>query len=230
MKPSGKPTKQDYTPPWEVRHYYPEDEKLEFPEISPADEKALFIKAKTDPEARALIIRRHLLYVLKIGRRFCSNRLPGDETTSAANEALMKAIDRFDPEHGASFRSFLIPYIRAAIAHCWREREVVDFKHSVPPPPIDQRQRPMAGLDVATFQTVEQDDHNEFLRNRILELAEKLDDRERAVIHLHYVECLDLAEVGRRLKLSRQRIHQIHKSILAALRRKLEAQGITSTQ
>jgi RNA polymerase sigma factor for flagellar operon FliA len=90
--------------------------------------------------------------------------------------------------------------------------------------------RPEASQETVCMPTVEQDDHNEFLHSQLLELADKLDERERAVVHLHYVECLDLAEVGRRLKLSRQRIHQIHKSILATLRRKLEARGITSSQ
>ena len=222
--------KSRWEPPWELRRYYAAGEKLDFPEITPEEEKALFILAKTDENAKELVIRRHLLYALKLGRRFCSQKLPGDETTSAANEAMMNALKRFDPEHGASFRSFLIPYVRAAIAKCWRSREIVDYKHSTPPPPREPDTKVMAGQDLVALPTLEQEDHDEYLRNQILELSATLEERERTVIHLHYVECLDLAAIGRQLKLSRQRVHQIHKEILLRLRKKLESRGIKSSQ
>lgn len=208
------------------------NEDLKFSPIPEEEEREMFRKAKAgDAAIRETLITRHMLFVMKQGRRFGA-QLPPDETSSAANLALMKAFDRFDPDRipPVSFRSFLIPYIRAAIAHCWREHEAVDYKHSKPPPPTDENTKTEAGINTVTMPDVDRADHEEFLHQQILELSETLDERERAVVHLHYVDCLDLAEVGRRMKLSRQRIHQIHKSILASLRKKLEARGITSSQ
>ena len=144
--------------------------------------------------------------------------------------ALMEAFKNFNPERKTSFRAFLIPFIRGAIANCWRAKEPVDYKHSTPPPPTTRDTRPEATQELVAMPDVDREDHEDYLRSQLLELSESLDEREKLIVHLHYVECFDLAEVGRRMKLSRQRIHQIHKSILATLRKKLEARGITSSQ
>lgn len=212
--------------------YYHGNEDLRFEPVKPEELREMFRAAKAgNMEVRETLIKRYLLFTLKQGRRFCANKLPADETTSAANEALMLAIDRFDPEHGseAAFGSFLIPYIRAAIARCWRAREPVNFKHSVPPPPTETC-RTEPGIDTVCAQTFEQEEHNEFMKGQLLEIASALPAREQKVIQLHYVESKNFADIGRELKLSREGVRQIHDRILALLKKKLVARGITSSQ
>lgn len=217
--------------------YYPNDEDLRFEALSPEDELALARKVRAgDAAARELFITRHLLYALKLGRRFCASRLPVDETTSAANEALMTAVDRFNPELGFRFRSFLVPYVRAAIARCWRARAPVDFKKGTPPieVPLDAIGETTHGTSLARQtptelveeSTIEQSDHDGFLRGELASCSSDLTPREMAVVRLHYVDGFNLAEIGKKLNLSRERVRQIHDGILAGLRAKLEKRGV----
>jgi len=157
----------------------------------------------------------------------------------------MIAIGRFNPELGFPFRAFLIPYVRAAIARCWRARSPVDFKHGEPPieipidkwipgVPFDGEHR--AGNRVpdqlVEQSTVEQNDHDGFLKGELAACEETLSPRDREIIRLHYVEGFNLAEIGKILtpKLSRERVRQIHAGILAALKTRLERRGIRKTQ
>lgn len=226
--------------------YYKIEEDLRFPPMTAEEELDLARRMKKDDEsARELFITRHLLYALKLGRRFGS-RLPVDETTSAANEALMFAIGRFDPELGFRFRSFLVPYVRAAIARCWRSRSPVDFKHGEPPieVPMENFEEKSghgegsrsAGLrvpaELIAQPTIEQEDHDGFLKGELAACAESLSPRDREIVRLHYVEGFNLAEIGKILKpkLSRERVRQIHEVILVSLRESLERRGIRKSQ
>ena len=217
----------------EVR-YYPASADLTFPPLSAEEELAMFRKAlKGDAAARETLITRHLLVALKLGRRFSGNKLPVDETTSVANLALMKAIDRFDPERGFRFRSFLMPYVRAAIATCWRERAPVDFKHSTPPVevPIDNiPEGKKVPEELIQNPTVEQEDHDAFLKGELARCAETLCDRDKLVLKLYYVDGYNNAEIGRQLKLSRESIRLIHDRVLSLLKDRLEKRGIRRTQ
>lgn len=56
------------------------------------------------------------------------------------------------------------------------------------------------------------------LRDQLWPLLDQLTEREREVIHLHYVEACDFIEIAARLKLSKGRISQLHGNALARLR------------
>jgi RNA polymerase sigma factor FliA len=56
------------------------------------------------------------------------------------------------------------------------------------------------------------------LRDQLWPLLDQLTEREREVIHLHYVEAGDFVEIATRLKLSKGRISQLHGQALAKLR------------
>jgi RNA polymerase sigma factor for flagellar operon FliA len=56
------------------------------------------------------------------------------------------------------------------------------------------------------------------LREQLWPLLDQLTEREREVIHMHYVESCDFAEIGARLQLSKGRVSQLHRQGLARLR------------
>lgn len=214
--------------------YYAHEEDLRFPPLTEAEELDLARKVRAgDAAARELFITRHLLFVLKLGQRFCGSRLPVNETTSAANDALMMAVDRFDPERGFRFRSFLIPYIRAAIARCWRSRAPFNFKHDAPPieVPLDAPHN-KTHVEMTEPSTIEQDDYDGFLKGELAACAETLPPREKEIIRLHYIEGFNLSEIGKRLEpnISRERVRQIHDGILQSLKAHLEKRGVKRSQ
>lgn len=109
-------------------NYYQNGEDIHFKKITHDEERALFIKAKAgDVEAREFLIRNHLLYVATYGLKHSKGKLRNDEVVSAMNEALMKAIDRFDPNYKNQFARFLIPFLRGAMANLWLSKNLVDL-------------------------------------------------------------------------------------------------------
>lgn len=109
-------------------NYYQNGEDIYFKKITHDEERALFAKAKAgDVEAREFLIKNHLLYVATYGLKHAKGRLRNDEVVSAMNEALMKAIDRFDPSYKNQFARFLIPFLRGAMANLWLSKNLVDL-------------------------------------------------------------------------------------------------------
>lgn len=107
--------------------YYPEGTDLSYTDITHERERELFIAAKAgDDAAREFLIKNHLLYALNQGRRWSRGKLPEDEVASAANAALMHAIDKFDPSRPNRFTSYLQWFVRRWMVDLWRSKNIVD--------------------------------------------------------------------------------------------------------
>jgi RNA polymerase sigma factor for flagellar operon FliA len=63
------------------------------------------------------------------------------------------------------------------------------------------------------------------LRAQVLALVDELPDRQRHVIHAHYLQNVEFAEIAASLALSRGRIAQLHKEALGSLRARLQHRG-----
>jgi RNA polymerase sigma-B factor len=73
------------------------------------DEHALFrdYRRDRDPAVRTPLVERYLPLARHLARRYPSGR-EGEDVLQVASLALLKAIDRFDPDRGAAFTSFAI--------------------------------------------------------------------------------------------------------------------------
>lgn len=67
---------------------------------------------------------------------------------------------------------------------------------------------------------------NSNLRKIIEEALEKLDDREREVVKLYYLDGYHMKEISKRLRVSESRVSQIHSKALLKLRKELEGKVI----
>jgi RNA polymerase sigma-B factor len=85
---------------------------------------------RRDARARERLIRAHLPLANAIARRFDrGGRVPLDDLQQVAAVGLIKALDRFDPDHGFAFSSFAVPTMEGEIRRYFR-----DFTWSVRPP------------------------------------------------------------------------------------------------
>jgi RNA polymerase sigma-B factor len=83
-----------------------------------------------DARARERWIRAHLPLANAIARRFDrGGRVPLEDLQQVAALGLIKALDRFDPGHGAAFSSFAVPTMQGEIRRYFR-----DFSWAVRPP------------------------------------------------------------------------------------------------
>jgi RNA polymerase sigma-B factor len=85
---------------------------------------------RRDARARERLVRAHLPLANAIARRFDrGGRVPLDDLQQVAAVGLIKALDRFDPDHGSAFSSFAVPTMEGELRRYFR-----DFTWSVRPP------------------------------------------------------------------------------------------------
>jgi RNA polymerase sigma-B factor len=83
-----------------------------------------------DPRARERLIRKYLPLANSIARRLDrGQRVPLEDLQQIAAIGLLKALDRYDPAHGAAFSTFAVPTIQGEILRYFR-----DFTWTVRPP------------------------------------------------------------------------------------------------
>jgi RNA polymerase sigma-B factor len=83
-----------------------------------------------EPRARERLIRSYLPLANATARRFDrGQRVPLEDLQQIAAIGLLKALDRYDPAHGAAFSTFAIPTMQGEILRYFR-----DFSWTVRPP------------------------------------------------------------------------------------------------
>ncbi len=89
-----------------------------------ADEDQLFraFRSTKDRALRNRIVEQHMGLAVHIASRFASGRIHDDDLRQVAMLGLVKAVDRFDPEHGAAFSSFAGLTIEGELKRHFRDR------------------------------------------------------------------------------------------------------------
>lgn len=209
--------------------YYRNGEDLNFIPTTHDEERALFARAKAgDAVAKEKLIHDHLLLVANIARRLSKNRLPEDEVISAANFALMKAFENFDPKFPNRFAAFLKLHVRGEIARLWHDKNIVkkdDFSdgEAITSVPVVESSDEDTG--------VEDRDHHKFLVALLKQSIDVLDTREKLIMNLMFSENpFSQSDVARQLKLSRERVRQIYdvamEKLRKEMRRKMNENGV----
>ena len=87
------------------------------PMLSTEEEQELAqrLRLQNDLEAAQRLIMAHLRFVVHIARGYLGYGLPLADLIQDGNVGLMKAVKRFDPDHGVRLVSFAVLWIRAEI-------------------------------------------------------------------------------------------------------------------
>ena len=78
--------------------------------------------ATRDPQLRDELVRRHLPLARRLAGRYSYSDEPFDDLVQVASIGLIKAIDRFDPSHGAKLSSFAVPTILGELKRYFRDK------------------------------------------------------------------------------------------------------------
>ena len=86
------------------------------------DERMLAKYAGTrDARLRDALIERYMPLARALAGRYASKREPLEDLVQVANEGLIKAVDRFEPERGLRFSSYASPVILGHLRHHFRD-------------------------------------------------------------------------------------------------------------
>ncbi|MDP8957537.1 MAG: SigB/SigF/SigG family RNA polymerase sigma factor [Actinomycetota bacterium] len=93
------------------------------PLLSNVESKRLFrrLRKTNDPEIRNVLIESHLGLVDYLARRFTGRGEPADDLTQVAAVALVKAVDRYDPDRNVEFSTFAAPTIVGELKRHFRD-------------------------------------------------------------------------------------------------------------
>ncbi len=228
------------------KNYYSKGQDIHFRMTTPEEETELFKRAKKgDETAREFLITNHLLFAAMQAQQLVAGRLPKDEVISAANYAVMKAYQKFDPSLGYRFTTYLRPFIRGEVSSLWKSK----FTGNVPDPSISTA----AGYpDMSTVQEIysfncnngssakssvgrfydfedhpgERLDLEKFNREVLGKVLARLSKRDQKLIHLVYVDGLSFADIARQRGVSRAAVQATHARLLKRLKRALKSGGI----
>lgn len=209
--------------------------------LTRADEAALWRQFKENgcEKARERLILGYL-YLIPITRKRVAKRTREalwEEIEGEGRLALIKAVDRFDPDQGVLFLSMALAWIRGAMLQYLREEDWV---------PRTVRQQIRAGEEVEIIEVISLEEafSDPYGRDE-LTLADKLADpfanteeeamiavaravvgrlvdflprRRRKLIHTYYWENRSLKVIGERFGVSEARVHQIHAETLIQLK------------
>ncbi len=89
-----------------------------------SDERELWRRfaATGDTAIREELVGRHLEFAKRLARRYRGASESFDDLLQVANLALLKAVDRFDPERGIPFSAFASPTILGELKRHFRDR------------------------------------------------------------------------------------------------------------
>lgn len=230
--------------------YYSKDQDIRFRMTTPAEEKELFIKAKAGDEvAREFLIRNHLLFAKTQAESMVTGDLPNDEIVSAANWAVMKAYEQFQPEKGFRFTTYLRFWIKKGIRLLWESKfsgnGLIDPSASSGSHDINKlrcvnldmfvcgKERFEKGYDPVLgvpdeSPTVEEIDLTKFNQTCLAKALSKLGKKDAELIRLRYVEGWTFTRIGKKRGVSRQAVKEKHTQIMTVLKRRLMNQGVTT--
>jgi RNA polymerase sigma-B factor len=181
-----------------------------------------------DPGARTRVIESYLPLVSTIARRFAGRGEPLEDLVQVGTVALVKAVDRCDPERASRLTSYAATCVEGEIRRHLRDR--------CAPLRVPRSLHGDAGLMASLRAPAPLEGEAELLpvpdtpddvgvsRALVAAAARTLDGRERRVVALRYFLDLSQAEIGDAVGLSQAHVSRLLEGALGKMRTALAAE------
>jgi RNA polymerase sigma-B factor len=166
---------------------------------------------------REALILQHLPLARSLAWRYRDRGQPLDDLIQVASLALVKAVDRWEPERGLAFSSFAVPTILGELRKYFR-----DYTWDVRPPRSRiaaaghlRRLPPLESVaDIGREDPAIEQSETRAELDRLLSV---LDERSRAIVRLRYEDDLPQREIAARFGLSQVSVSRILRRALERL-------------
>ncbi|MFE4001154.1 sigma-70 family RNA polymerase sigma factor [Nocardioides sp. YIM B13467] len=162
-----------------------------------------------DSTLRADLVVRHLPVARSLAARYAGRGIEIDDLRQAARMGLVKAARRYDPSQG-EFLSYAVTVANGEMRHCFREQargvrtERLD----------DDTERPLSerlgALDPG-FERAE-------ARVIVEEALDQLDEADRTIVRLRFVDGLSQAEIGEKIGATQAQVSRALARIIRRMR------------
>lgn len=155
------------------------------------------------------LVVRHLPVARSLAARYAGRGVEIDDLRQAARMGLVKAARRYDPSQG-EFLSYAVPVANGEMRHCFRElARGVRTQHL-----DDDTQGPLAeqlGAPDPGFERAE-------ARMMVEEAIDRLDEADRMIVRLRFVDGLSQAEIGERVGATQAQVSRALARIIRRMR------------
>ena len=100
------------------------DDMTDEPRTQGDDTKALFFElvARRDPKVRDQLVTAHLGLAHQLARRYANRGEPYEDLVQVASLAIVKSVDRFDPDRGVEFTTFATRTVIGELKRHFRDK------------------------------------------------------------------------------------------------------------
>jgi RNA polymerase sigma factor for flagellar operon FliA len=187
-------------------------------------------------DVRLLIVDHVPLIDLTVSQVLRRRRLPAyvtrDELLSAAQLGLVKAALRFNPDRGASFKTYALVRMYGAVIDELREasplsraawKKYLAGDESVCRHYLDIDSHPELEAELSIGASQDQPLTVDFEQSALRQLLRTLPAREEKLLLLYYRDNLTMRAIGDRIGVNESRVSQLHARALRRLRRQMGA-------
>jgi RNA polymerase primary sigma factor len=211
------------------------DDLKKYKPLTKAKEKRLLkLSKKGNVNAKNEILESNLKFVFDVAKHYTGRGLSISELISEGNMGLVKAIDKFDEAKDVKFISYAVWWIRQSMLEAIKKKKLLSlveldstesndtiFERKV----SDDEDEYVDRLNDVKFSNETEEYKKELGENQkevIEKLLTSLNGREKDIIESYYglnnQKELTLFEIGKKYKLSSERVRQIKKQGLRKLR------------
>jgi RNA polymerase sigma factor (sigma-70 family) len=203
-----------------------------FSKLSSSEEIKLAKEAKEGSlRARNKLVECNLKFAFSVAKRYQNNKVPLEDLVSAANEGLIKAVEKYDHTRGMKFITYSFHWIKASIMELLRNSDVVRTPEDRESAKMNSIDEPV-GDDLYLYETLEYDGeyadmdlHKSDFKKHLHSMLESYPQKTKDVLDGYYQvynQFATINEVADKYKMSLEGVRKIKNKAIEELKLKLE--------
>lgn len=182
-------------------------------------------------KARNKLVESNLTFAFSVAKKYQNTKVPLEDLVAAANEGLMRAVDKYDHTRGMKFITYSFHWIKASIMELLQRSDLVrvpEDKNRVNMSSIDEP----VGEDLYLYETLEYDGeyadmdlHKQDFKNHLHSILNGYPQKTKDVLDAYYQiydEFATIDRVAKKYELSLEGIRKIKNRTIEELKLKLE--------